>query len=123
MVPAESGREEDSDDPSDVSDLALSNRYSLLPKMIAYCGLLFLTRKGSPMNWILIQGQDLHNTTIARRIALQLNAEKVKFESDYYGVLKVFVDEKLAYETNSVKPFTWRVPVHALADELLRGAN
>ena len=81
------------------------------------------TRKGNKMNWILIKGQDLHSTTVANRVAKELNAEKVQFVSDWYGNLSVFVDHKLVYECHKVAPFTWRVPIHALADELARQAD
>ena len=75
------------------------------------------------MKWIMITGQDLHSRTVANQVAKELNAKKVQFVSDYYGCLSVFVDDKLAYETNKVAPFTWRVPVHAIADELARQAD
>lgn len=75
------------------------------------------------MNWILIKGADLHSTTVANRVAKELNVEKVQFVSDDYGSLSVYVDGRFAYSCYKVAPFTWRVPVHALADELARQAD
>jgi hypothetical protein len=61
--------------------------------------------------WIIAEAHQMHQ--LEQGIREFCNVETVQTSRDNYGVLTIQIDGQVVAAINSIKPLTWRVPLHA----------